>query len=239
MSVRGNREELRLIQGGRSEVAAEINAELEVPYSRFVQCVFQDILGRTPTLSAATDWVAQLCSGASAMTLATCLLHSQENRERQIEQNYLKLLGRTPNADGLSFWTNLLTSGKKQEEVLAAMVSSSEYFTKNGSTNDGYIRALYIDLIGRRASEAEVDSWVGLLNSESATRLAIAYDFLSGEEYRLNLINEWFWRFLRRQADPQGTRHWLDQMKSGKTQEFIQASLISTKEYFGSSLTRT
>lgn len=208
------------------------------PYRCFVQALFQDVLSRGPSTEIAQDWVNQLVSGSSISTFASCLMHSQERRERWVTAQYEKYLGRTPNGEGLEFWTGLLSSGKRKEDVLAAILGSVEYFHCNGNTNEDFVRSLYTKLLGRRPSDAEVDSWVGLLHSDCATRMGIAHDFLSGDEYRTALITEWFWRYLRRQADVQGLRQWLDRMKAGMNQESAQVGILSTKEYFNSCLMR-
>lgn len=217
----------------------DFRSELKGPYLKYVNVTYQDVLHRAPKVTAAQDWVNQMVGGASMATFVSCLFHSQERREIQIKEVYLKYLRRTPNLEGLSFWTGLLSSGKTTEEIVAAILSSQEYFTLSGGTNEAYVKALFSDVLNRRPSDVEADCWISLLNSHSATRLAIAFDFLTSEEYRIALVDAWYWKYLRRQTDPQTIRFAIDQLKSGMTQESVQAAILATKEYFGGTLTRS
>lgn len=233
--------ELELLQRDVSADSHELDfrAELKGPYLKYVNVAYQDVLGRGPKVTAAQDWVNQMVGGASMATFVSCLFHSQERRELQIKDVYQKYLRRTPNAEGLSFWTGLLSSGKSTEHITAAIISSQEYFTRIGGTNEAYIKNLFQDILGRRASDVEADCWIGLLNSHSATRLAIAIDFLTSEEYRILLVDAWYWKYLRRQADTQTIKFTVDQLKEGMSQESVQTLILATKEYFGCALTKS
>ena len=59
-----------------------------------------------------------------------------------------------------------------------------EYLSKgNGSQNSEYIRNLYLTLLERNPSEAEVQSWVKVLDA-GTSREDVKIDFLNSEEYR-------------------------------------------------------
>lgn len=215
--------------GGAAPIASE---ELRAPFKKYISALNEDVLGRAPTQSALQGWVDQLCSGATLRTAASCLLHSEEHRQKQVRGFYEKILRRTPNEEGLSFWTGLLTSGKSQEEILAAMLSSAEYFKQNGGTDDRYVRALFQDLLGRRSGEIEADAWIGLLSSHSASRLCVAFDFVTSDEYRAHLLKAWHWHYLRREPSADAVHRATEQMKNGIPRDQILMGILSSREYF-------
>jgi hypothetical protein len=81
------------------------------------------------------------------------------------------------NADlGAAGWSAALAAGQPPELVLAAILSSPEYFINAGGTQVGFIRALYIDLTGAPPLPAQLGFW--LSRSRFMSRRDIAYDLL-------------------------------------------------------------
>jgi len=193
--------------------------------------LFKDLLGRSPSESAAKDWSRQLEEGVTRETLASCLLRSDENRERTIRQFYAQLFDRVPEPSSLSFWMQRLSSGDSQEEILSALLAGEEFFAKHGGTPSSYVRALFKILMRRNADGAEVEAWAGLLTSQIANRQDIARDFLVMEEYRTRLIKDWYWLLLRRQPDEETIHQWLSRWRGGITREEIQIGILSSREY--------
>jgi hypothetical protein len=227
---------LELVKPDFGQNERTVCEDLRAPFQTFVKAITLDVLGRPASPEAVYDWVHQLLSGASTRTVANCLLHSSEYQQKQIREFYERLLGRSPNEEGLDFWTGLLSAGRTQEEVLSAMLSSAEYFNRSGASNARYVKALFQDVLQRRSSDVEADVWIGLLNSLSASRLCIAFDFLTSEEHRTLMIRNWHWRFLRREPAPDAVIRTVQSMKNGASQAQILADLLSSREYFVSSV---
>src|SRR5207244_12775594 len=137
---------------------------------------------------------------------AVAVVKSGEYRFDLSQGYYQKYLGRSADAGGLQHWMNLLALGGRQEDVVVGILGSSEYFARNGSDNNSFVQALYHDLLGRTASQGEVDGWVAGLGV--ASRGAIAMGFLSSDEYRTILINGWYHQYLGRDVDSSGLATW-------------------------------
>ncbi|MGH7222947.1 MAG: DUF4214 domain-containing protein [Gemmataceae bacterium] len=88
---------------------------------------------------------------------------------------YKRYLRREADA-GANGWIQALRTGHSPEDVLSTVLSSQEYFTAAGRSNPGYVRQLYLDLIGRAPSPAEINYWTGRLRYES--RKDVAYHML-------------------------------------------------------------
>ncbi len=67
---------------------------------------------------------------------------------------YLRYLGRSADAPGLAAFSGQLANGLAQSLVLSEMLGSLEYYRLTGSTADGFINRLYIDLTGKAPSQA-------------------------------------------------------------------------------------
>lgn len=88
---------------------------------------------------------------------------------------YERYLRREPDS-GAGGWMQSLRTGHSPEDVLSTILSSQEYFTAAGKSNPGYVRQLYLDLVGQAPLPAEINYWTGRLRYES--RKDVAYQML-------------------------------------------------------------
>lgn len=94
------------------------------------------------------------------------------NPQTLVNSWYERYLRRTPDA-GAGAWVRSLRTGHSPEDVLATILSSPEYFAAAGNTNGGYVRQLYLDLLGHAPMPAEINYWAGRLRFESRKDIAL------------------------------------------------------------------
>jgi hypothetical protein len=83
---------------------------------------------------------------------------------------YRTYLGR-PADSGLTYWVNMLRT-QPADQVLAGILGSEEYYARAGRAPEGFITQLYVDLLKRRPSPAELDFWIRRLYTEDRTSVA-------------------------------------------------------------------
>jgi hypothetical protein len=88
---------------------------------------------------------------------------------------YRQFLDRDSDPAGLASWTQMLRSGQAPAAVLAAILDSPEYYQRSGSTPEGFIRALHLDLTGREAPPGELREWVQRLRTQDRRQIAQAF----------------------------------------------------------------
>jgi hypothetical protein len=66
---------------------------------------------------------------------------------RQVEVWYAQYLGRTPDPAGLAFHVQSLCDGTPALTVEASILSSTEYFDRNGGNDLSFVAALYRDVL--------------------------------------------------------------------------------------------
>jgi hypothetical protein len=88
---------------------------------------------------------------------------------------YDRYLHRAADA-GADAWIKALRTGHSPEDVVSTILSSQEYYAAAGGSGPGYIRQLYLDLIGHAPSPAEINYWMGRLRYSS--RRDLAYQLL-------------------------------------------------------------
>jgi hypothetical protein len=144
-------------------------------------------------LNASTTTAAQVAKdivgGASPG-----LSESNEAIGLLVDGLYLDLLGRVSDSGGRSGFISFLQRGGTLEQVIDTMAASLEYKSLFGG-DAAFVQSLYNKLLGRAGSSAEVATWVGGLQIPppqpgSLTRGSVANDFVTGVEFRFDVIQQ-------------------------------------------------
>ncbi len=94
----------------------------------FLNALYRDIFGRAIDSTAKSSFTQQLNAGLSRTTLAKILLGSLEARRVEVDGFFTTYLHRTADTGGETFFANFLAHGGNEAAVVAALVSSQEYF---------------------------------------------------------------------------------------------------------------
>jgi hypothetical protein len=199
----------------------------------FVQALYNDFLGRNGTPSEWNQWVSVLPTLGQA-AVAYDISHSPEALTYAVDGFYVKFLGRQAVGGEEAVWVNALEHGATEEQVIAVILSSSEFAAHanaliGGANPDAnYVQALYQLLLHRTASMAEVNLWLGALPSG---RAAVAFGFLGSAEYRTDVVTDLYGTLLDRPTMPTASdvAAWVN---SGMDMLAMEAAFASTAEYF-------
>lgn len=123
--------------GGRiSDVRAIMVGSLEYFFkngsnnSSFLAAAYQSLLGR-PIDSVGRTFFGQLLSaGVSRTTVALLIATSTEGYTRLVRGFYQTFLRREADTNGLNYFVGLLQRGGRDEDAIAIIVGSEEYFVK-------------------------------------------------------------------------------------------------------------
>jgi subtilisin-like proprotein convertase family protein len=195
-----------------------------------IRRLYNDLLGRGATEGEIGFWFNVL-RRTNRQTVINSFLNSTEYRSNQIHALYNQLLGRGADPLGLTFWLDRMARGNTLEQITADITASPEYFSRNGNTNDGFARALYRDLLGRQASQSDVNFVVSQLNGGS-TRQQVATQILFSNEYAGNLVRGLYLAYLRRNGEPSGIVFWQQVYQSNRSRIPVQLGLLGSNEYW-------
>jgi hypothetical protein len=93
--------------------------------------VYNDLLKRNPDPAASQTFLTGLNNGTlTRADVANALLSSTEYRTDLVVHDYQLYLGRTPTSAEINPWVTELSQGIRDEQVLAALLASSEYFLR-------------------------------------------------------------------------------------------------------------
>lgn len=99
---------------------------------------------------------------------------------------YQAAFARTPDTEGLGYWINALDIGVRLLEVSENFIVSNEFNEKYGAdlSNEGYINALYWNVLGREADQSGLDYWTTKLEAGQDGRADMLIHFSNSDENR-------------------------------------------------------
>jgi hypothetical protein len=172
---------------------------------RFVDHLYRTYLGRSGSLAELDPWVRVLpASGTSGV--ARQIAYSAEACARRITTSYEQILHRPAESNAIAFWTVQLQHGLPAESLAAGLLGSAEYYALAGGspgtgTSDArFIQGLYSQVLGRMASDSEVNSLLGAL--PAVGRQPMAQAFLKSPEYRASSVRGYYSQLLSRTGSP-------------------------------------
>jgi hypothetical protein len=212
-------------------VAGPTTAAPSPAVENYVVSVYDDLFGRAPDPTGLATWTGALTTGTPRIAVANAITSSEEFRSGLIAGAYEAYLGRGPEPAGLAFWLRNMAAGMTIEQLDAGFISSDEYWAGAGGTSADWVRALYVDVLGREAADSEVAFWLGQLNRGSS-RFQVAMGFLLSTEYLSTVIDGYYWWLLGRGLDPSGLRTWVGAIQGGARDEQIIGGIVASEEYW-------
>jgi FG-GAP-like repeat/Domain of unknown function (DUF4214)/FG-GAP repeat len=186
----------------------------------FLRQVYLDLLGRPLDPAGQASWGNLLALGVPRSQVGLQIEQSAEARRLVVDNNYRRFLGRPIDPSGLANFF-----GVPDVQLQAALLGSDEYFVRAGSTNEGFLQAVYRDLLARPLDSSGEQTWTQALNRGSS-RTQVAAAILATPEGDARRIDFLFLRFLGRTADASGLASF-----RGLPSEDIIALILGSAEY--------
>jgi hypothetical protein len=126
---------------------------------------------------------------------------------------YANFLGRQATGGEEQGFVNALLAGQTEEQALSMLLGSAEFFTHaqtlglGGSQNEQFVKALYLVLLDRTASDPEVAGWLAAV--QQVGRQGTALGILQSQEFRTCQFEGYYNALLRRPDDPAGLNSWV------------------------------
>ncbi len=202
------------------------------PTERFVTQLYADLLRRAPDAAGLAAFVTALDEGRLTRTqVAQIFTASAEYREIVVREQYRATFGREADPGGLTAYVSFLSAGGTVGQLKAILLGSAEY-SRNLTTNESYVTALYRNVLGREPDPPGRDAFVQALNA-GMSRTTAAAVMLQSTEALDGRTRGWYARFLRRAAEPAGVQAFVAALQGGVREEVAIAVLAGSEEYFG------
>jgi uncharacterized protein GlcG (DUF336 family) len=198
----------------------------------FVAKLYPDLLNRPADPGAQSTFTSMLNRAEITRSdLALGIESSPEYRNHQTASLFTQYLHRGATSQDLLNAFNFRSAGGTVEQLIANLAGSLEYFqNRDGSTNAGFLSALFQDALGRAIKSGGL-AFFGSELTAGLSRTQVALQILSSAEYQAKLITLDYGAFLHRAPEPGAIAAFTSLLQQGKRDEDIIASLVSSEEY--------
>jgi hypothetical protein len=217
---------------GTATVGTELmpDGSVGTPNQQFIAEVYRALLERQVDQAGLDFWSHMLAQGMNRAAMVDSLqTSSTEYRFVQVQELYERYLGRAPEGSALNWGVSFLRAGGTMEQLSSLLISSQEYLNRAGGTNEGFVEAVYHDILGRTVDDSGRAFDMQMM-SQGSSRQQLAMALFSSQEYCQNTVNSIYGRFLGRQADASGMTLFSNFFRQGMRQEEIIAALMGEME---------
>src|SRR5262249_3020016 len=149
-----------------------------------------------------------------------------------VKSAFQKYLLRPAAPGDITNWINLFHRGLRDQDLIATLVGSAEYFSTRGSNdNTKWLQAVYPDLLNRPLDPGGQQNFLAQL-AAGVPRTTIVREILASDEYLTKLIQSDFTKYLGRSASQGDINSFLPALHGGATFEQIINAIVSSGEYF-------
>ncbi|HYP15470.1 MAG TPA: DUF4214 domain-containing protein, partial [Bryobacteraceae bacterium] len=217
--------------------SAAQNAAVGTPDQRFVAQLYFLFFGRVPAQSEIDFQVNNGLAGGRAALIRAFFNTPEFNLfGRYVAGVYVGLLNRDAEYDGWLFQRNAMALNIiNQLQLVTNILNSAEYQQTFGNlSNEDYVRQLYRQILGREASQADVQFQAGALAGIS--RAQLASNFLNSEEFRQGTGPRLtafllYALILQRDPTPEERALRISQIASGADLTALMAELLASSEF--------
>jgi hypothetical protein len=198
--------------------------------SAWVGRLYQDLLGRTPSVADLGTWDGALEAGAIRQAVVAGFLGSLEYNQRVVTQWFEQYLGRDPGPAGMGF-VSALQQGANETALKWLIFTSPEYVALHGGTPAGVVAGLFQDILGRPYTPGGLgDYWVGQVAAGNLAGTVAA--ILNSPESRNHQLTGYYQTLLRRAPDDLGLLLYGNALGSGVPDRAVLLIILSSQEYF-------
>jgi|GEM_PF-3282060 len=192
------------LPGGGINTGGGGGGVLTAAIDKYINHVYLDLLSRPVDAPSLMSWETYLNSGGTRQNFVALVTLSQEYRNDVVQAQYVHYLHRNADPAGLASFSAVLGSGGTDEQVAASLIASTEYFqNRAGGTNDGFVTALFGDVLNRTPAAGERSQYDQMLAGGTTTG-QVAGILLTSVEYDTGLVTGWYFKYLHRAPDAAG-----------------------------------
>jgi hypothetical protein len=211
------------------------------PNQRFIAQVYLDLFHQVVDPGGLTYWTSFLDQGVARNTVVFAIERSSSNQFQtlEVQQLYSHFLNRPADPAGLNYGVNLLNSGGTVQELSANLLGSAEYFlAQGGGTNQGFLEAMYQDVLLRPIDPAAL-AYDQLYLVQGGSRSQLALSVTTSVEASQLFVEDAYATYLARQADPGGLAFYTQALQTASTYEQVIAAIVGSAEFFQNRITGT
>ena len=194
---------------------------------KFVKKLFMSVLNRNPSDEEYNNYLLDSVKKGRNFVIEL-IERSNENSVLFAKKWYEKLLGKQSlTEEEQNSVINQLSRKITEEQVIASIVASDEFFALSGNDNNKFINRMFLLLLNRGATSEELNHRV--LNINLYGRYHVAWSLLKNNEWRSLTVKNYYFLLLGREATIPEINAWTSsQIDVAK----IRFSIEGSQEFF-------
>jgi hypothetical protein len=198
----------------------------------YVSNLYLVLLERPVDPTGLASYSQQLDHGVSRQQVVASIMTGSEYLTLEVTQLYQTLLNRQPDSAGLASSVQFLQQGGTIRDLKVSLLGSAEYFqVRGGNTNDGWLSAVYGDLLGRPLDPGGQQSWEQQL-AMGVPRTSVALSIYLSPEATTRLVEQFYLQYLGRPADPGGAQAYASSLSGGTSEESVISAMVTSDEFY-------
>src|SRR5205085_11733520 len=162
------------LASGNNGLAFLRNTASSSPVARYVDRVVLALLGRPPLGGEGPAWSAAAATAGGRINLAVALVSGREYRARRVTEEAQRILGHGPDSGQAAALVDAMAGGAVAEIGPALFLGSDDFWARSGSTAEGFVDGLFLDVFGVKPDGASRAALAGVVRSGySRTALAV------------------------------------------------------------------
>lgn len=187
------------------------NATVTPEMEAYLDEVYRLFIGRSPSSNEMRQWADELQRG-DRLAVTRALAVTDAWAGVRVNDMYRTVLGRSANSSGRAYWVDQISRGLTLEAAAVEFYASAEYYANAGKHDDGFIRALYDDLLGRTANASGVRYWKDRMRAPDFGQRETAANFYLSVESRTDRADALFREVFGRAPSAQERNAWADRL---------------------------
>jgi hypothetical protein len=198
---------------------------------KWINQVFQDLLGRSADTSAFSFFTTLIRQGTPRQEIVPAIASSDEFHSAFVTAQFNRALSRPPRPDEISPFVSVLRQGGTLEQVQAIIYGSSEFFFGPGNGNNlDFLKALYNHVLGQPLDNQGLTTW-GTALANGVSRSDVAESVLTSPAGIAARVSQYYLQYLRRGTDS-GASGSFAALQSGTRDEVILGAILGSPEYY-------
>ncbi len=204
-------------------------------YEDYIKSLYLDINLREADADGLVFWSLKFKEERSKINIIKNILYG-EGSSAFVKEQYRTLLDRIrpeDDPDGIAYLEGKMRNGVQRENIIMEICLSNEFWSRSGSTNEGFVNRLYTKLLNRLPDS---NYWIDRLNNNTATKNILVTEMLRSQEYLQNYIRSQYIKLHNREVEPDALSLWYNAMVNGLNQQGLINEILLSKEYWYKSL---
>ncbi len=197
----------------------------------WLEAVYKTLLHRDIDTQGLNQWGAALNSGQTPTQVVQDIEQTTEYETDEVQAAFQQYLGVAAPPTAVSYLVGLMQGGVDFRVVLSIIIGSPAFYAANGNSPQGFLNAVYEDLLNRQVDQTSLTSYSNLI-SAGFPLSEIVLGVLSSPEYLNNLVTNDYMTYMGVQPDQNSLAAYTTALQSGTMNEnMLVASLLGSGEW--------